>query len=69
MSDIGYDGKSYNDILDERDRARGFGKLHKPKAKALKKKRMLTGRSQKEQMRFTRQNRDYQNKIGRAWND
>lgn len=65
MSDIGYEGKSYHDILDDRDRAHT---LHKKssKRKALHK---LTGRSQKEQMRFIRQNRHYQNKIGRAWND
>lgn len=66
MSDIGYEGRSYYDILDERDRMHTL-KHKNPKKKALKK--MLTGRSQKEQMRFTRQNNHYQKTIGRAWND
>jgi len=66
MSDIGYEGKSYHDILDDRDRVHTV----KSKHKALKKaKGELTGRNQKEQMRFTRQNRNYQNKFKRAWND
>jgi hypothetical protein len=65
------EGISYRQINDEHSAQHGFGRLYKKhKAKALKKaKGELTGRSQKEQMRFTKQNRDYQNKVGRAWND
>lgn len=32
-------------------------------------KPITTGKSQKQQMRFTKQNKKYQEKFGRAWND
>ena len=58
------EGISYNQILHEHDSQHGFGKKKSAKHKAL-----LTGKSMKQQMRFTRQNREYQKRIGRAWND
>lgn len=61
---------SYKSILSSYDH--GYHQKSKKTAKHIalsKHKPMLTGRSQKEQMRFTKQNRDYQKKIGRAWND
>ncbi len=69
MSDIGYDGMSYHDILNHRDKMHSNPKSHKQKAVNKYKDIKMTGRSQKEQMRFTKQNMNYQNKIGRAWND
>jgi 2-oxo-4-hydroxy-4-carboxy--5-ureidoimidazoline (OHCU) decarboxylase len=60
------EGISYKEILSGHNH---YSKGSKKKALRKQAKGGLTGRSQKEQMRFTKQNRDYQKKFGRAWND
>lgn len=61
------DGSSYKQILHTSDKFHSVTEKHGPKHKALH--NILTGKSQKQQMRFIRQNREYQKKIGRAYND
>ena len=62
------DAITYRQMLAESEPGTNWKrKSHTAKHKALEKG--LSGRSQKQQMNFTKQNRDYQNKFHRAWND
>lgn len=63
------EGISYKSILSGHEL---YHAKKNPRQKALNKYKnevKMTGRSQKEQMRFTRQNSEYQKKFGRAYND
>lgn len=62
------EGISYKSILREHDKFHTKPKSSKQKA-INKHKPLLTGKTQKDQMSKTKENINYQKKIGRAWND